>query len=78
MKQVTLALVEPERDIAEIAALFSLEQDEPTLEPGLREDYEEHKERIFRLMVAEDEVGKLLRLIGPRAAGSILMMPIFT
>jgi GNAT superfamily N-acetyltransferase len=43
-----------------MAALFSSEQDEPTSEPALKADYEEHKERIIRLMVAENEQGELL------------------
>jgi len=55
MKPVTLRPADLERDFGQIAALFSLEQDEPTSEPGLKLDYEEHKERIIRLMVAEDE-----------------------
>ncbi|HEX6269499.1 MAG TPA: GNAT family N-acetyltransferase [Anaerolineales bacterium] len=60
MKTITLRPAEPERDFGQLAALFSLEQDEPTSETGLRADYEEHKERIIRLMVAEDEQGELL------------------
>jgi len=60
MKTITLRPAELERDFGQLAALFSLEQDEPTSEPGLKVDYEEHKERIIRLMVAEDEQGELL------------------
>jgi len=60
MKRITLRPVEPERDFALIAALFTLEQDEPTTEPALKIDYDAHKERIFRLMVAEGEQGELL------------------
>jgi RimJ/RimL family protein N-acetyltransferase/L-amino acid N-acyltransferase YncA len=59
-KMITLRPVEPGRDFSELAALFSLEQDEFTTEAALKVDYEEHKERIFRLMVAEDELGQLL------------------
>lgn len=55
MKTIILRPVEPNRDFGQLAALFSLEQDEPTSEPGLKADYEEHKDRIIRLMVAEDE-----------------------
>jgi GNAT superfamily N-acetyltransferase len=51
---------EPVRDFGQLAALFTSEQDEPTSESGLKEDYEMHKERIFRLMVAEDDQGELL------------------
>jgi RimJ/RimL family protein N-acetyltransferase/L-amino acid N-acyltransferase YncA len=60
MKTITLRPVDVERDFAQIAALFAFEQDEPTSEPDLRVDYEVHKERIFRLMAAEDEQGELL------------------
>jgi hypothetical protein len=48
------------RDFGELAVLFTLEQDEPTTEPGLEADYEEHKERIFCLTVAENEQGELM------------------
>jgi GNAT superfamily N-acetyltransferase len=60
METPTLRQAEPERDFGQLAALFALEQDKPTSEPGLKADYGEHKERIFRLMVAEDEGGELL------------------
>ena len=60
MKTLTLRHADPERDFGQLAALFSLEQDEPTSGPGLRADYDEHGERIIRLMVAEDEGGELL------------------
>ncbi len=60
MTAITLRPADPERDFGELAALFTYEQDEPTTEPGLRADYEAHRERIFRLMVAEDERGELL------------------
>jgi mycothiol synthase len=60
MKTITLRPAEPKRDFGQLAALFSLEQDEPTSESGLREDYIMHKKRVFRLMVAEDEQGELL------------------
>ncbi len=59
-KNITLRPVEPERDFGQLAALFSSEQDEPTSEAGLKVDYQEHKERIIRLVVAEDEQGELL------------------
>ena len=60
MKTITLRPAELERDFSQLAALFSLEQDEPTSESGLKADYEDVKERIIRLMVAEDEQGELL------------------
>ncbi len=60
MEQIHLRPAEPERDFAQIADLFTLEQDEPTTATDLSADYEAHKARIFRLMVAEDEQGNLL------------------
>ncbi|MCQ3936320.1 MAG: hypothetical protein DPW18_04655 [Chloroflexi bacterium] len=60
MKTITLRPIEIERDFGQLAELFTREQNEPTTEPALREDYETHKERIIRLMAAEDEAGKLL------------------
>lgn len=60
MKTNRFRPVDPERDFAQIAALFTLEQDEPTSEHQLAADYEAHKERIFRLIVADDERGNLL------------------
>lgn len=60
MKTSTLRPVDPERDFGRLAELFTAEQNDPTTEAGLRSDYEAHKERIIRLMVAEDEQGELL------------------
>ena len=60
MKTITLRTAEPKRDFGQMAVLFSLEQDEPTSETALMEDYEAHKERIIRMLVAEDEQGQLL------------------
>lgn len=60
MKNINLRPAELERDFGELAVLFTNEQDEKTSEPELKVDYEAHKERIFRLMVAEDEQGELL------------------
>jgi RimJ/RimL family protein N-acetyltransferase/GNAT superfamily N-acetyltransferase len=60
MKTVTLRPVELDRDFGQLAELFTVEQNEPTTESSLRADYEAHKERIIRLMVAEDERGELL------------------
>lgn len=58
-KTITIRPVDINRDFAQLAALFSLE-DEPISEPALIEDYEEHKDRIFSLNVAEDELGEML------------------
>ena len=60
MKTITLRPADPHRDFGQIVALFNLEQDERALESDLKVDYEEHKARIIRLMVAEDEQGQLL------------------
>ncbi len=60
MKNITLRPAELDRDFGLLAELFSVEQNEPTTEAGLRSDYETHKERIIRLMVAEDEQGELV------------------
>ena len=60
METITLRPVKLERDFGQLAALFSLEQNQLTTEPALILDYKEHKERIIRLMVAENEQGELL------------------
>ena len=60
METITLRSVDLDRDFGQLAELFSAEQNEPTTEAGLRSDYEAHKERIIRLMVAQDESGQLL------------------
>ncbi len=60
MKTIMLRPIEPERDFGQLAVLFTREQDGPTTEPGLKTDYEQHKERIFCLMAAEDEQGELM------------------
>lgn len=58
MYTISLRPAEPDRDFEQLAALFTLEQDEPASGTSLKADYEEHKERIFRLMVAEDKQGE--------------------
>lgn len=60
MKTITLRPVDLERDLGQLAELFTAEQNEPTTESSLRADYEAHKEQILRLMVAEDESGEFL------------------
>ena len=60
MNTIHLRPIEIERDFGQLAALFTTEQLEPTTEPGLRDDYEQHKERVIRLMAAENEQGELL------------------
>ena len=60
MEAIVLRPVEVKRDFGELAHLFSVEQDEPVSEHELKLDYEAHKERIVRVMVAEDATGELL------------------
>jgi GNAT superfamily N-acetyltransferase len=60
MQNYSLRPAEIARDFMEMAALFSMEQDEPTSELELQADYEAHKAHIFHLMVAENEQGELL------------------
>jgi GNAT superfamily N-acetyltransferase len=59
MKNITLRPADPERDFGQLAELFTVEQNEPTTEAGLRSDHEAHKERIIHLMAAENEQGEL-------------------
>jgi GNAT superfamily N-acetyltransferase len=60
MKTIRLRPTEPEKDFGQIALLISSQEDEPTTEAALREDFEAHKESILRLMTAEDEQEQLL------------------
>jgi RimJ/RimL family protein N-acetyltransferase len=60
MKTITLRAIDLDRDFGQLAELLTAEQNEPTTEAGLRADHEAHKERIIRLMVAQDESGQLL------------------
>jgi len=60
MKTITLRPADPERDFGQFAELFTVEQNEPTTEAGLRSDHEAHRERIIRLMAVQDEQGELL------------------
>ncbi len=60
MKNIHLRPVSPEQDFAGIARLISSQEDDPTTESDLREDYQAHQESIVRLMAAEDEQGQFL------------------
>jgi GNAT superfamily N-acetyltransferase len=60
MHIISLRQGDPSRDFGTLAALFSLEQDEPTTESGLMKDYEIHKDRILRITVAEDDKGTVV------------------
>jgi RimJ/RimL family protein N-acetyltransferase len=60
MKTIKLRPAELDRDFGKLANLFSIQQAEPTSEARLKLDYREHKGRIIRLMIAEDEQGALV------------------
>ena len=60
MKNITLRPADPERDFGQLAELFTVEQNDPTTETGLRSDHEAHRERIIRLMAVQDEQRELL------------------
>jgi GNAT superfamily N-acetyltransferase len=60
MKMSHLRPVVPEKDFGEIAVLISSQEDEPSTEAGLREDYEKDGGSVIRLMTAEAENGELL------------------
>lgn len=58
MKTILLRPAEPERDFGQLAAWFTILEDEATTEPGLQEYYEKQKQRIVQ-RVATDEQGEL-------------------
>jgi len=60
MKNIKLRPAELDRDFGKLANLFSIQQGEPTSEARLKLDYREHKGRIIRLMIAEDEQGEMV------------------
>jgi GNAT superfamily N-acetyltransferase len=59
MKTIRLRPAEPERDFGQLAAWFSILEDEPNSESGLKDYYEKQKQQITQ-RVAEDEHGNLL------------------
>jgi GNAT superfamily N-acetyltransferase len=59
MKTIILRQAEPEHDFGQLAAWFTLLEDEPTTEPGLKEWYAKNLGRIIQI-AAQDESGKLL------------------
>jgi len=59
MKSIHLRPAEPDRDFGRLAGLFSTMVDEPTTEPGLREEFEQRRELIFQRL-AVDELGEML------------------
>jgi GNAT superfamily N-acetyltransferase len=60
VKTIHLRPAQVEDDFGQIAALISNQEDEPTSEPALKQDYEAHRESLIRIMTAEDEQGELL------------------
>ena len=60
MTNIHLRPVSPEQDFGEIARLISSQEDDPTTETALREDFEAHKELLVRLTAAEDEQGQFM------------------
>jgi RimJ/RimL family protein N-acetyltransferase len=58
MTSITLRPADPEKDFARLAAWFSLLEDEPSTEAGLKEYYQKHQERITQ-RVAVDGQGEL-------------------
>jgi len=59
MKTIILRPAEPERDFGQLAAWFSILEEDMSSEEGLREYYEKRRELIIQ-RVAEDEQGELL------------------
>ena len=59
MKTVTLRPAEPERDFGQLAAWFSILEEDALPEQGLKEYYEKRREQIIQ-RVAEDDQGELL------------------
>ena len=49
----------PESDFGQIAVLISSQEDDPTLESDLGEDYEKQRESLIRIMAAEDVQGQM-------------------
>ena len=60
MKSFHIRPAEPETDFGQIAILISSQEDEPTTESALKEDYEKDRESVIRIMSAENEQGELL------------------
>lgn len=59
MKTITLRLAEPERDFGQLAAWFTLLEDETNTEQGLIEYYQKHHQRITQ-RAAQDGRGEML------------------
>ena len=59
MRRIIIRPADPEREFGQLAAWFSLLEDETSSESGLRDYYEKNEERIFQ-RVAVDEQGELL------------------
>jgi GNAT superfamily N-acetyltransferase/RimJ/RimL family protein N-acetyltransferase len=60
MKTILIRPADPEHDFGQIASLISSQEDEPTSEAELKDDYARHRENAIRMVVAEDELGELM------------------
>ena len=52
--------LDPNKDFTPLARLFIVEMQDPTTENGLREDYDQHKDRILCLQVAASNQGEVM------------------
>lgn len=52
--------LDPTNDFAPLVRLFTVEMQDPTTENGLREDYDQHKDRILCLRVAASNQGEVM------------------
>jgi GNAT superfamily N-acetyltransferase/RimJ/RimL family protein N-acetyltransferase len=83
MNTLLLRPAEPERDFGQLAAWFTILEDEPNTETSLKEYYGKEKERIIK-MAAEDENGELLgfywalrdRLVADQFSISLFVQPV--
>jgi len=82
MGTITIRPAEPDRDFVQLAAWFSIMEDEPTTDARLKEYYDREKERIIQ-RVAMEEQGDLLgfhwlvddRIIKGRASFNLYVRP---
>lgn len=51
--------MDPVKDFSPLARLFTVEMEDPTTEEALREDYQQHRDRILCLRIATSEHGEI-------------------
>ena len=51
--------MDPVKDFSPLARLFTVEMEDPTTEEALREDYQQHRDRILCLRIATSEYGEI-------------------